>query len=116
MASYRDYTSYVSTSSKANDYTPLVQYSDVGMQSVPSSSLMKMSLAPGGNKFFSTAPSFQSRLDSYRIAPPAMTPVNLTTEQPAPLAQTMTSVEGMKSSYGSDYASIYSEAYRMNPM
>ena len=75
-SNYNDTTSYVSASGKANDYTPLQTYSDVGnSQAAPLQSVLKMSVAPGSQKYFSVAPSFQSRLDNFRIAPPSMTPV-----------------------------------------
>lgn len=114
-SNYRDFTSYVSTSSRANDYTALQDYSTTGFQSVPPSSLMKMSVAPGGEKFFSTAPSFQARLDSFRIAPPAKTPVSLGDDTGTPSGTMMMAAEGARRVTGGDYAPL-GGAYRLNPM
>jgi hypothetical protein len=114
-SNYRDFTSYVSTSSKANDYTSLGDYSLTGNQSVPSSSLMKLSVAPGGDKFFSTAPTFQSRLDSFRIAPPSKTPVSLGDDNASASGTMMMSAEGMRPISNGDYQSLGS-SYKMNPM
>ena len=111
-SNYRDFTSYVSTSSKANDYTTLNNYSN---EVVPSSSLMKLSVAPGGDKFFSTAPTFQSRLDSFRIAPPSKTPVSLGDDNASASGTMMMSAEGMRPISNGDYQSLGS-SYKMNPM
>lgn len=114
-SNYRDFTSYVSSSSRANDYTALQDYSATGFQTVPPSSLLKLSVAPGSEMYFSTAPSFQARQDSYRIPPPAMTPISIGQDSSSVSSSTMTSVEGSKyHSVGSDYASL-GGAYKMNP-
>lgn len=114
-SNYRDFTSYVSTSSRANDYTVLQDYSSTGFQSVPSSSLMKLTVAPGGEKFFSTAPSFQARMDNFRIAPPAKTPISIGDDNIGMSGSTMMAAEGMRQVAGSDYAPL-GGAYKLNPM
>ena len=113
-SNYRDFTSYVSSSSRANDYTPLGNYSTTGFQTVPPSSLMKLTVAPGGEKYFSTAPSFQARLDNTRIAPPAKTPITIGMDTPTASGSTMMSVEGVRQVTNSDYASL-GGAYKLNP-
>lgn len=114
---YRDSTSYVSTSSRANDYSPISDYSQNGFQSVPRSSVMKMTVAPGGEKFFSVDPSFQTRLDSFRISAPVKTPVSISEDGYMGSSQTMMSSEGVKMpSNGSDYAYLSSGAYRTTSM
>jgi hypothetical protein len=114
-SNYRDFTSYVSTNSRANDYTPIQDYSAAGIDSVPPSSLLKLSIAPGSAKYFSTAPSFQARLDNYRIPPPARTMVSLNDEATAtPSGTVMMATEGLRQVAGGDYASL-GGAYKMNP-
>lgn len=114
-SNYRDFTSYVSSSSKANDYTQLQNYSNTGFQSVPPSSLMKLTVAPGGDKFFSTAPSFQARLDSFRIPPPSKTPISIGDDSSSSSGTVMMAAEGMRQVAGGDYAPL-GGAYRLNPM
>lgn len=109
-SNYRDFTSYV-VGSKANDYTVLSSYTDANMQSVPKMSLMRMTMAPGTDKFFSVAPSFQSRLDSFRIAPPASTPISIGDNNVASSGTMMSTSEGARPSSGVDYATM-STAYR----
>lgn len=111
-SNYRDFTSYVSSSSRANDYSPIVDYKSAGFQSVPPSSVMKLTVAPGSDKYFSVAPSFQSRMDSFRIAPPSKTPVSIGDD--GPTTTTMTSAEGVRQINNSDYQSL-SDSYRLNP-
>jgi hypothetical protein len=79
MSIYRDSTSYVSGSGIADDYTTLQNYRITGnSKAAPLNSVLKLSVAPGSTKYFSVAPIFQSRLDNFRIPPPAMTPIALT--------------------------------------
>lgn len=114
-SNYRDFTSYVSTSSKANDYTSLADYSSTGFQSVPTFSLMKLSVAPGSEKYFSSAPAFQARLDSFRIAPPSMTPVSLGDDNASSSGTMMMNAEGMRPINNGDYSTL-SGSYKMNAM
>ena len=114
-SNYRDFTSYVSSSSRANDYTALGDYSSTGFQSVPPASLMKLTVAAGGEKYFSTAPSFQARLDSFRIAPPSKTPVSLGDNNASSSGTMMMSAEGMRPINNGDYSTL-SGSYKMNAM
>ena len=107
---YADFTSYVSSASKANDYSSLSQYEQVG-QDVPMKSLLKLSAAPGSVKYFSAASDFGQRLDSVRISPPAKTPVQITSG--GGIENKMLSAEGIRIPSGSDYAS-FSNAYTLN--
>jgi hypothetical protein len=76
MATYNDLLSNVSTN-KANDYVSLSTYS-ASVPTVPQSSLLKLTVAPDSIKYFSAAPSFEQRLDNFRIPQPASVPVSLT--------------------------------------
>ena len=76
MATYSDYTSLVS-SNVAGDYTTLGSY-NTSAATVPQSSMLKLSVAPSNQKYFSTAPTFEQRLDNFRIPQPASVPVSLT--------------------------------------
>jgi hypothetical protein len=114
-SNYRDFTSYVSSSAVANEYTTLNNYSNNGFKEVPQFSMMKLSVAPGGEKYFSAAPSFQSRTDSVRIPAPSMTPIGITSHPEVPSGSVMMSTEGNKQVSSSDYAFI-GGAYTLNPM
>lgn len=115
-SNYRDFTSYVSTSSRANDYTSLQDYSVTGFQSVPPGSLMKLTVAPGGDKFFSTAPSFQARMDNFRIAPPSKTPISIGGDDASMSGSAMMATEGSRPVSNGDYYTLGSGAYKLNPM
>ena len=78
MTQYLDSTSFISTS-KSNDYAMLGNY-NVSSQTVPQSSLLKLSVAPSNQKYFSAAPSFEQRIDNFRIPMPALTAINLETD------------------------------------
>lgn len=113
-SNYRDSTSFVSGSGKADDYTMLQNYSFSGnSQASPLQSVLKLSVAPGSAKYFSVAPSFQSRLDNFRIAPPAMTPVGLTDGNGQSSSATMQSVEGGNYASSGEYARL-GQTYKLN--
>ena len=115
-ANYRDSTSYVSTSSLANDYTSMKNYSKTGFQSVPVGSLMKLSVSQGGERYFSAAPSFEARLDNYRIAPPSKTPISIGDDGAGNTSSgSMLSVEGSAPISNGDYYTLNSGAYKLNP-
>jgi hypothetical protein len=75
MAQYVDFTSAISVN-KSNDYVSLGAYND-STPNVPQSSLLKLTVAPGSNKYFDAAPAFEQRLDNFRIPAPAQYPINL---------------------------------------
>lgn len=117
-ASYQDYTSFVSGGKNDGDFTMLGAYSSAGnSQSAPLQSVLKLSVAPGSEKYFSVKPGFQARLDNFRIAAPAMVPIQLTTGMDAnEKSVSMTSTEGGSSfaTTGSDYFSL-GQTYKLNP-
>ena len=114
-SNYQDFTSFVSGSGKADDYTMLQNYTATGnSQSAPLQSVLKLSVAPGSSKYFSVAPSFQSRLDNFRIAPPAMTPVGLTDSNTHSSTNTMQSVEGGNFASSGEYSRL-GQTYKLNP-
>jgi hypothetical protein len=78
-ANYRDYTTLVATYSLADDYTQIQNITSNALKAVPPTSLMKLSVAPGSQKYFSASPAFQARTENYRIPAPSKTAVNLTT-------------------------------------
>jgi hypothetical protein len=79
-ATYRDATSYVSNGNDSLGFTTLSNYQTAGMSNVPQSSLLLMTVAPANQKYFSIDPSYQARLDNYRITPSTQVAVNLTTD------------------------------------
>ncbi|MDD4930877.1 MAG: hypothetical protein PHG66_01825 [Candidatus Colwellbacteria bacterium] len=114
-SNYQDFTSFVSGSGKADDYTMLQNYTATGnSQAAPLQSVLKLSVAPGSDKYFSVAPSFQSRLDNFRIAPPAMTPIGLTDGNASSSNATMQSVEGGNFAASGEYARL-GQTYKLNP-
>lgn len=114
MALYQDSTSYVSTNSLSNQYTPVVDYRDGGFQSIPTGSLLRLSVAPRTEKYFSTAPSFQSRLDNARIAAPDTVPVVLDDSgMTAPSSSAMLAPEGNKINASGDYFTL-GNSYRLH--
>lgn len=110
-SNYKDSTSFVGDSSLANDFTMLQNYSSTGFQAVPQSSLLKLSVAPGNDKYFSAAPSFQARLDNFRIAAPAKTPINLSGNGDSSFKMTGSEMPQIN---GSDYFTLGAGAYKMS--
>lgn len=116
-SNYQDFTSFVSGTGKSEDYTMLQNYTATGnSQAAPLRSVLKLSVAPGSQKFFSVDPKFQSRLDNFRIPPPAMTPISLADSQPAASSttMTMTSAEGGNFASSGEYARL-GQTYKLNP-
>jgi len=74
MSVYRDSFSTVSAGSQAANYASLDTYT---AQAIPRYSMLKMSVAPGSEKFFSTAAVFQARETSPRSGASSQYPVNL---------------------------------------
>ena len=74
MSSYRDSFSTVSAGSQAANYASLDTYA---VQAIPRYSMLKMSVAPGSEKYFSTAKEFQARETSPRAGASSQYPVNL---------------------------------------
>ncbi len=108
-SNYADFTSLVATANKPNNYVTLGSY--MGNNTIaPKSSLLKLTVAAGSERYFSAAPAFEQRLDNFRIPAPAKTPVVLDnsdmnssmTMSPAPL------------NVSADYYSIQN-GYKLNP-
>lgn len=114
-SNYADSTSYVSTHSRANDYTSLANYVATGYQSVPPTSLLKLTVAPGSTQYFNADQTFQSRNDNYRISPPSKTPISIGRDDTVSAVSTMMAAEGSRPVVSSDYASLGGGAYKMNP-
>ena len=115
-SNYQDYTSFVGGTGKADDYTMLQNYTATGnSQAAPLQSVLKLSVAPGSDQYFSVQPNFQSRLDNFRIPPPAMTPIGLTDGNNASASTaTMQSVEGGNFASSGEYARL-GQTYKLNP-
>lgn len=114
-SNYQDFTSFVGGSGKADDYTMLQNYTATGnSQAAPLQSVLKLSVAPGSDKYFSANPSFQSRIDNFRIAPPAMTPIGLTDGTASSSTITMASAEGGNFAASGEYARL-GQTYKLNP-
>jgi len=114
-SNYRDSTSFVNGVGKADDYTMLQNYTATGnSQAAPLQSVLKLSVAPGSSKYFSVTPAFQSRLDNFRIPPPAMTPIGLTDGNASSNSATMQSVEGGNYASSGEYARL-GQTYKLNP-
>lgn len=106
-SNYQDFTSFVNGVGKADDYTMLQNYTATGnSQAAPLQSVLKLSVAPGSDKYFSVQPNFQSRLDNFRIAPPSMTPVGLADGTASSSTATMQSVEGGNFASSGEYARL----------
>lgn len=114
-SNYQDYTSFVSGNGKADDFTMLQNYSNTGnSMAAPLQSVLKLSVAPGSDKFFSVNPSFQSRLDNYRIPPPAMTPISLADGTASSSSATMMSAENPGNFAASGEYARLGQTYRLN--
>ena len=113
-SNYKDYTSFVSTHARSNDYTQLNNYANVSMQTAPPSSVLKLSVAPGGEKYFSASPGFQARLDNYRISGPSRVPVVLDDTGTASQSANMMTADARVANSG-DYATL-GGAYKLTPM
>jgi streptogramin lyase len=74
MSSYRDSFSTVSAGSQAANYASLDTYS---VQAIPRYSMLKMTVAPGAEKYFNTSREFQARETSPRAGASSQYPVNL---------------------------------------
>jgi hypothetical protein len=106
--SYVDYTSNVSLTNKSNDFVTLGSYSD-SVPTVPQSSLLKLTVAAGNQKFFSAAPSFERRLDNFRIPQPASIPVSITNDVIGGSAYSQ-----VAAAPAGDYYTLRNGAYKMN--
>ena len=114
-SNFRDFTSFVGGNGKADDYTMLQNYSLSGnSQAAPLQSVLKLSVAPGSDKYFNVQPSFQARNDNYRIAPPAMTPIGLSENTTQVSSATMQSTEGGNFASSGEYARL-GQTYKLNP-
>jgi len=126
-ATFRDSTSYVSNGNDSLGYTTLGNYQTAGTSNVPQSSLLLLTIAPSNQKYFSASPTFQQRLDNYRIPPSTQVAVNLTTDYndypggadswtpppsstPAPVPSSAPAMT--TSSRHSSYAQMGTQAYR----
>jgi len=107
--SYADTTSNVSLSNKSNDYVNIADYS-MSTPTIPQSSLLKLTVSAGNAKYFSAAPSFEQRLDNFRIPQPASIPVSLTNDTIGGSAYA--NISGGTSG---DYYNLRNGAYKMNP-
>lgn len=125
-ATYRDSTSYVSNGNDSLGYTTLGNYQTAGTSNVPQSSLLLLSIAPANQKYFDASPSFQQRLDNYRITPSTQIQPNLTTDYndypggadswtPPPSTPAPAPVPSMNtgSIRHSAYAQLGTQAYKM---
>ena len=131
FATYRDSTSYVSNGNDSLGYTTLGNYQVAGVSNVPQSSLLLMSIAPSNQKYFDPSPSFQQRLDNYRMTPTTQVAVNLTNDYndypggadatwnppagliPVPVAPTVPTPITTSSSRHSSYAQLGTQAYKL---
>lgn len=112
-SNFADYTSLVTSGNKSNDYVTAATYSGT-VTNVPKSSLLKLSVAPGSEKYFSAAPAFEQRLDNFRIPAPSRTPVVLDNSD---ASATMTMMSGASATSGNgDYFTLGAGAYKLNPM
>lgn len=112
MSSNHETSTSVSAVSQSGNYVTLDTYT---VQNVPRYSMLKMSVAPGSEKFFSTSREFQSRLTSPRVPNGANIPVSVVGMEPRTMtASAMTN--GEKSFIGDyDYQSLGQSAYKLNP-
>jgi hypothetical protein len=130
-ATYRDSTSYVSQGNDSLGFTTLGNYQTAGMSNVPQSSLLLLTIAPANQKYFSASPSYQQRLDNFRLPPSTQVAVNLTTDyndypggadswtpppppQPAPAPPAVPVPAPLSTSTRhSSYAQMGTQAYKM---
>ena len=114
MATYTDYTSYISAN-KSADYVNLGNY-NASVPSIPQSSLLKLSVAPSNQRYFSVSPAFEQRLDNFRISQPSSTPVSLTQNDSGynPNGPGSYAMAGPSSS-GGDYSQLGMRSYKMTP-
>jgi hypothetical protein len=116
MSSSRiDYRPNVSQGSVADNYVFLQDYQQ---NQTPQSSLLRLSVASGNEKYFSTAKGFENRTDNVRIPPPRLTPVSVSVGNG--VQQSTQATQSMKidrqASISSDYFTISNQgAYKMNP-
>jgi hypothetical protein len=111
-SNFADYTSLVTTGNKPSEYVTQGTYTGA-VTTVPKSSLLKLSVAPGNEKYFSAAPAFEQRLDNFRIPAPSKTPVVLDNTD---MNTNMTMSMGGGSAGSGDYYALGAGAYKLNPM
>ncbi len=114
-SNYQDFTSNISVN-KSNDYVSLGNYS-ASTPTVPQSSLLKLTVAPGNEKYFSAAPSFEQRLDNFRIPAPATWKISLTENEAGynPNTQGAYALAGPNTSNNGDYSTLGNPSYKMRP-
>jgi len=113
MAQYIDYTSSISTN-KSSDYVTLNSYSD-STPTIPSSSLLKLTVAPSNTKYFQATPAFQQRLDSFRIPQPASYNVNLDNDSGYVAGNGAYATSGPMDTSSGDFQSLGKANYKMRP-
>ena len=109
----RDTTNFVSSGNDALSYTSLQNYQAAGTNNVPQSSLLLMTVAPSSIKYFDPTPTFQTRLDNYRIPPSTQVPVNLTWDYNDPAQSTPAPESALVSTAHSPYANVAHQAYKI---
>ena len=109
MSYSHENSTYVSNT-QAGSYTTLDTYSD---QKVPRYSLLKLSVAPGSEKYFNTSRSFQARTSDISVNPSA-TPVSLNGGISTMAASRMMSTEKAMVN-DADYQSLGGNAYKLSP-
>ena len=112
-SNYQDFTSNISVN-KSNDYVSLGNYSG-SMPTVPQSSLLKLTVAPGNEKYFSAAPAFEKRLDNFRIPMPASIPISLVSNEAGYSVQNSYNYATAGPVNGGDYSTLGNPSYKMRP-
>jgi len=80
-SNYSDTSSFVGGNGNSDDYTMLKNYTMTGnSHSAPFQSALKMTVSESNKKYFSASPIYQERIDNFRIPPPSMTPIGLTSD------------------------------------
>jgi len=123
-SNYSDTSSFVGGNGKSDEYTMLQNYTMSGnSQAAPFQSALKMTVPSASQKYFSITPVFQERIDNFRIAPPSMTPIGLTSDstcssQNSSVAAATTDVTGTTTGQtfasSGEYARL-GQTYKLNP-
>lgn len=109
----KDHLPNVSAGAISDNYVAIGDYQ---LNQIPQSSLLKLSVSAGNEKYFSTAPAFEQRTDSTRIPPPRLIPVSVSADNG--LVQNVQQALKLdhQAQVSSDYYTLESGAYKMSPM
>lgn len=108
----RDHIPFTSAGAISDNYVTLENYQ---LNQTPQSSLLKMSVSAGNDKYFQASPAFQARTDNTRIPPPNKTPISVVADNGLVQNTQVAMKLDHQAAVSSDYSMLGQGAYKMSP-